>query len=145
LSVEPESGEPRRILSIEEFSMHFLLMCCFDEERWNALPAAQRDDVMQAYGAWIAEASACGKYAGGGKLAETASAACVTAGSGGKPTITDGPFAETKEQLGGYHLLDCADRSEALAFAARIPTLAVGGKVEVRALQHIVPGASSRP
>ena len=119
--------------------MHFLLMCCFDEQRWNDLPQSRRDDVMQAYGAWIGDVTSHGKYVGGGKLADTASAACVTA-KNGKTTITDGPFAETKEQLGGYHIVDCADRDEALALAARIPTLPAGGKVEVRALQHLIPG-----
>ena len=49
--------------------------------------------------------------------------------------ITDGPFAETKEQLGGYHLIQCRDLDEALAIAARIPTLRVGGTVEVRAVE----------
>lgn len=118
--------------------MHFLLMCCFDEQRWNDLPQGRRDEVMHAYGEWIDEAMSQGKYLGGGKLADTASAACVTSANG-KPTVTDGPFAETKEQLGGYHILDCADRDEALALAARIPTLPAGGKIEVRPLQHLIP------
>jgi hypothetical protein len=48
--------------------------------------------------------------------------------------ITDGPFAETKEQLGGYHLLECKSRDEAIATAQRIPTLRAGGTVEVRPL-----------
>jgi hypothetical protein len=52
----------------------------------------------------------------------------------GENVITDGPFAETKEQLGGYHLIECADRDEATSIAARIPTLRVGGTVEVRPL-----------
>jgi hypothetical protein len=50
----------------------------------------------------------------------------------GKPLITDGPFAETKEQLGGYHLIECKDRDEAVSIALRIPTLAAGGSIEVR-------------
>jgi len=49
-------------------------------------------------------------------------------GSGGRK----GPFAETKEQLGGYHLIECKDRDEAVSVALRIPTLAAGGTVEVR-------------
>jgi len=52
--------------------------------------------------------------------------------SGSKRTVIDGPFAETKEQLGGYHLVDCKDLDEALAIAARIPTLPAGGAIEVR-------------
>lgn len=120
--------------------MQFLLMCCFDEQRWNDLPQSRREEVMQAYGAWIGDVTAQGKYLAGGKLVDTRSAACVTA-KNGKTTITDGPFAETKEQLGGYHIVDCADRDEALTLAARIPTLPAGGKIEVRALQHLIPGS----
>jgi hypothetical protein len=52
----------------------------------------------------------------------------------GKPTVIDGPFAETKEQLGGYHLLECKDLDEAIAVAKRIPTIPHGGTVEVRQL-----------
>jgi hypothetical protein len=51
-----------------------------------------------------------------------------------KPVTTDGPFAETKEQLGGGYLVDCKDRDEAVSIALRIPTLGVGGTVEVRPL-----------
>lgn len=119
--------------------MQFLLMCCFDENRWNAIPESQRADLMQAYGAWIARMTESGHYRGGGKLQESSTAASVTVRNG-KPAITDGPFAETKEQLGGYHLLECRDREEALALAAGIPTLPAGGKIEVRPLQHVIPG-----
>ena len=48
--------------------------------------------------------------------------------------MTDGPFAETKEQLGGYHLVECKDFDEAIAIAKRIPTIPFGGTVEVRPL-----------
>ena len=50
----------------------------------------------------------------------------------GKLVCTDGPFAKTKEQLGGYHLVECHDLDEAMAIAARIPTLHAGGAIEVR-------------
>jgi hypothetical protein len=51
-----------------------------------------------------------------------------------KPMLTDGPFAEPKEQLGGFHLIECADRDEAVSIALRILTFAVGGTIEVRPL-----------
>jgi hypothetical protein len=57
--------------------------------------------------------------------------------SGGKRTVIDGPFAETKEQLGGYHLIECSDLNEAMAIAARIPTLPAGGTVEVRCVEKL--------
>ena len=55
--------------------------------------------------------------------------------SNGKTMVTDGPFAETKEQLGGYHLVECENLDEAIAIAKRFPTLPFGGAVEVRALE----------
>jgi len=119
--------------------MQFLLMCCFDENRWNAIPEAQRGELMQAYGGWIDRLTQSGHYLAGGKLEDTSTAASVTVRNG-KPAITDGPFAETKEQLGGYHLLECRDRDEALALAAAIPTLPAGGKIEVRPMHHVIPG-----
>jgi hypothetical protein len=55
----------------------------------------------------------------------------------GKRVHTDGPFAETKEQLGGYHLVECQNLDEAIAIAGRIPTLPAGGAVEVRPVEMI--------
>jgi hypothetical protein len=68
-----------------------------------------------------------------GRLDHSRSAVTVRE-AGGKPLLTDGPFAETKEQLGGFHVIECKDRDEAVASARRIPTLPVGGSIEVRAL-----------
>jgi len=116
--------------------MQYLLMCCFDEKRWEAIPQAQRDVVMREYGEWIESTGKAGHYRAGGKLKPTSSATTVRAPSG-KAAITDGPFAETKEQLGGYHLIECKDLDEALAIARRIPTLRVGGAIEVSPLEHI--------
>ena len=116
--------------------MQYLLMCCFDEKQWDALPQAQRDAVMQEYGEWVQSTEKRGQYLAGGKLQSTASATTVR-GKNGKPVITDGPFAETKEQLGGYHLVECTDLNEALALASRIPTVRVGGTIEVRPVQML--------
>lgn len=115
--------------------MQYLLMCCFDEKQWDAIPKAQRDEVMREYGDWIENTGAAGHYLAGAKLQPTASATTLRSRSG-KPVVTDGPYAETKEQLGGYHLLECRDLDEALAIASRIPTLRVGGTIEVRPLAY---------
>jgi hypothetical protein len=114
--------------------MQYLLMCCFDEKAWNALPSDARDGVMREYGAWIDNATASGHYRAGAKLKPSAASTTVRV-KNGKPVITDGPFAETREQLGGYHVLECGDLDEALALAARVPTLKVGGTIEVRPLE----------
>lgn len=116
--------------------MHFLLFCCFDEAKWAALPASERDRIMDEYGNLIRELRQSGRLLGGAKLDACPSAVAVRRRKG-EPVIVDGPFAETKEQVGGYHLIDCRDREEAVAIALRIPTLAAGGVVEVRPVQHL--------
>jgi hypothetical protein len=113
--------------------MQFLLMCCASEAQWAKLPDSQRDKIMDEYGRLIHELKQSGRLLGGAKLDRAASAVTVRE-KNGKPVLTDGPFAETKEQLGGYHLIECQDRDEALAIARRIPTLPVGGVIEVRPL-----------
>jgi len=114
--------------------MQYLLMCCFDENRWEKIPEAERDGIMQEYGAWVQDISKSGQHVATAKLRPSSTATTVRL-KNGKSVITDGPFAETKEQLGGYHLIQCRDLDEALAIAARIPTLRVGGTVEVRAVE----------
>jgi len=114
--------------------MQYLLLCCFNEERWHKIPEAERDRIMREYGAFQQSLAASGRYLAGAKLG-SAQTATTLREHAGKPVITDGPFAETKEQLGGYHLIDCKDLDEALAIARRIPTLAAGGAVEVRPVE----------
>ena len=116
--------------------MQYLLMCCFDEKRWEAIPESERDSIMRKYGDFIQDTMKSGQYLAGAKLKATSSATTVRA-KNGKPVITDGPFAETKEQLGGYHLIEAKDLDEALAIAARIPTLPAGGAIEVRPLEML--------
>src|SRR5687767_7608275 len=115
--------------------MQYLFMCCFDEKAWERIPETQRDGIMQEYGAWVQSAARSGHYVSGAKLKGIASSTTLRANDG-KPVITDGPFAETREQLGGYHVLECKDLDEALALAGRIPTLAAGGTIEVRPLDY---------
>ena len=114
--------------------MQYLLMCCFDENRWEKIPEAERDGIMREYGTWVQGIASGGQHLATAKLRPSSTAATVRF-KNGKSVITDGPFAETKEQLGGYHLIQCRDLDEALAIAARIPTLRVGGTVEVRAVE----------
>jgi len=111
--------------------MQYLLMCCFDETRWAQMPDAQKDQIMPEYRAFIQSIVQSGHFRAGAKLHPTSMATTVRE-QHGKRITTDGPFAETKEQLGGYHLVECQDLDEALAIAGRIPTLGVGGVIEVR-------------
>jgi len=119
-----------------EITMQYMLMCCFDETGWNNLPDAQKDTIMRDYGDWVQNLVNTGHFRGGAKLHPAQSAKTVRM-KNGKTVITDGPFAETKEQLGGYHLIDCMDLNEAMSIAARIPTLPAGGTVEVRCIAEL--------
>jgi len=73
----------------------------------------------------------------GGAHLQSADTATTVRSSPGQALITDGPFADTKEVLGGYYVLDAADLDEALEFAQRIPAVRLGGAVEVRPLVEI--------
>jgi len=92
---------------------------------------------MEEYRAFEQALVQSGHYCAGAKLKPTSTATSVRM-KNGKPAVTDGPFAETKEQIGGYHLIDCKDLDEAIAIARRIPTLPVGGVIEVRPLEHSI-------
>ncbi|MGH8750644.1 MAG: YciI family protein [Burkholderiales bacterium] len=113
--------------------MRYLLLCCFDEKRWEEIPESQRDGIMREYGGLMESLHKSGQYLAGAKLQSISSATTLRARNG-KLTVTDGPFAETKEHLGGYHLVECKDLDEAIAIAKRIPTIPYGGTVEVRPL-----------
>jgi hypothetical protein len=108
-----------------------MLMCCFDEKAWATLPDGEKARIMREYGVLIQSLVTSGQLRGGGQLRSTSSATTLRMRNG-KAVLTDGPFAETKEQLGGYHLVECHDLDEALSIAARIPTLPAGGAIEVR-------------
>ncbi len=91
---------------------------------------AEQGKIMERYMTFTAKVNEAGVMVAGDPLLETNTATTVRVRDG-KRTNTDGPFAETKEQLGGYYILDCKDLDEALAFAAEIPGASYGS-VEVR-------------
>jgi hypothetical protein len=98
----------------------------------EALGADEYEAVNAEYWA-LREDSRC---LGGAHLQPGESATTVSYG-GDRPLITDGPFAETKEVLGGYYVLAASDLDEALEFAGRIPAVRLGGSVEVRPLVEV--------
>ena len=77
--------------------MRYLLLCCFDEKQWNAIPDSQRDGIMRQYGEWIQSLDQSGQHLASGKLQSSLTATTVR-GRNGKAVVTDGPYAETKEQ-----------------------------------------------
>jgi hypothetical protein len=94
----------------------------------NGAPPEQ--DVMERYGAFTKDVQDSGKLVTADRLQPAAAATTVRIRNG-ETHVTDGPFAETKEQLGGYYVLECENIDEALAYAAKIPA-AENGSIEVR-------------
>ncbi|MDE3137826.1 MAG: YciI family protein [Acidobacteriota bacterium] len=97
-------------------------------------------EVAAGHHAVMQEAAAKGILEGAEPLKPTSTATTVRM-QNGKPLIIDGPFAETKEQLAGYYILDCQDLDEAIAWACKIPTECKGreGCIEIRPLLPIPP------
>jgi hypothetical protein len=110
--------------------MRYLLTIYGDESGWNDVTPEQSQGIMDAYNAFGRAAQDAGVLLGGEGLQPTSTATTVRV-RGDETVTTDGPFAETREQLGGYYLLDCKDLDEAIGWAARIPG-AQQGCVEVR-------------
>jgi hypothetical protein len=114
--------------------MQYLLMCCANEKGWENLAEGERSAVMEDYGRFVQSIVTSGHHRATLKLRPTATSTTLRQ-KDGRLVSTDGPFAETKEQLGGVHLIEAKDLDEALAIAARIPTLRAGGAVEVRPVE----------
>jgi hypothetical protein len=110
--------------------MRYLLMICTDEVAYAALSPEEAQTSFAGYVAFQEEAASRGALLGGERLRPTDTATTVEVRNG-EVLTSDGPFAETKEQVGGYYLLDCKDLDEAIELAAKLPA-AQHGKVEVR-------------
>jgi hypothetical protein len=110
--------------------MKYLLTVYGSEQAMMALSKESMDQALAAYGAYREALTKAGVLAGFNRLRPTKTASTVRV-SDGKTQVLDGPYAETKEQLGGYFLLDVPDLDAALAWAARCPG-ASHGAVEVR-------------
>ena len=106
-------------------------------EAWDKMSVAERQEIYRGQKQLSEELTANGKLLGGSPLHPTSSASSVRVRDG-KRLFTDGPFAETREQLGGYKLLDVKDQDEALDIAARCP-VARAGTVEVRPVREGPP------
>jgi hypothetical protein len=110
--------------------MQYLLLIYSSESEFGALPDAEISEMMAEYGAFTQSIIASGAFKAGDRL-EPASTATTVRIRNGKTTMTDGPYAETREQLGGYYMIEAKDLDEATAIAARIPG-ARYGSIEVR-------------
>jgi len=110
--------------------MQYLMLLYHSEAEGAKIPPAEMAVWYQKYGKFTEEIQKSGNYVGGNPLKPTNTATTVRVRDG-KRVVTDGPFAETKEQLGGYYLVEAKDLDEAISIAARIPG-AHYGSVEVR-------------
>jgi hypothetical protein len=110
--------------------MKYLLTIYADESRYATMTPDDSARLMADYGAFGQEAQEAGVLLGGEGLQPTATATTVRVREG-EALFTDGPFAETREQLGGYYVLECGDLDEAARWAAKIPDARTGA-VEVR-------------
>jgi hypothetical protein len=107
-----------------------MLLIYHDEKAWDQLTEPERQKVYSEYRQLIEEIKSAGQHLAGSQLHGTSTATSVRVREG-KQFTTDGPFAETKEQLGGYFLIEAGNLDEAIAVAARVPS-ARNGTIEVR-------------
>jgi hypothetical protein len=110
--------------------MQYVLLIYEEEKKWAKMTDADRGQLMGEYGKLTEDMKAKKQWVDGAPLQPVSSATSVRVRDG-KRLVTDGPFAETKEQLGGFYLVEAKDLDEALGLAARIPS-ARGGTIEVR-------------
>jgi hypothetical protein len=113
----------------------YLVLIYGDEQKWDEETAQQQEEKGRGHAAFVAKAGA--GVLGGHELQASDTATTLRSGPAGRPTVTDGPFLETKEALGGYYLLEAADLDQAIALAGLLPELAAGhGGVEIRPVQE---------
>ena len=110
--------------------MKYMLLIYQDEQSWNSRTEDERQRTYAEYRQLIEELKSSGQYLFGDQLQSTATAQGVRVRNG-KQFITDGPFAETREQVGGFFMIEANDADEANRIAARIPS-ARTGTIEVR-------------
>ena len=115
--------------------MQYMLLIYDNENLWAEMPDGQKQSIMQDYFKFTDDIVQSGHFKAGDPLEPTHTATSVRMRDG-KTLTTDGPFAETKEQLGGYYLVEAENLDEAISIAARIPSATVG-TIEVRPIMRI--------
>ncbi|MEP6569918.1 MAG: YciI family protein [Acidobacteriota bacterium] len=110
--------------------MKYMLLIYHDQQIWNKLSEIERQQIYLEFRQLISELQAEGKYLVGDQLQPTGVASSVRVRNG-KQMVTDGPFAETREQLGGFFMIEAKDADEAKQIAGRIPSARMG-TIEVR-------------
>lgn len=116
--------------------MKYMLLTYLDEKAWMNLGEAEQQRMMGECKPHLEQLLASKKFLGGAPLEPTSTAATVRVRDG-KPLVTDGPFAETREQLGGYALIEARDQDEAIRIAAGFLGTSSPSTIEVRAVAEV--------
>jgi len=120
--------------------MKYMLLICDEEKAWDKLSEAERKQMYGEYGQFTQQIKSSGHHLASAQLQPTSTATSVRVRDG-KRLVTDGPFAETREQLGGYYLIDARDLDDAIAIAGRIPSARLG-TIEIRPLVEVAAPAT---
>ena len=115
--------------------MQYALLIYDNEKAWATMSDEERNALYGEYFAYTNDLRASGAYVDGNPLQPTADATTVRVRNG-ESVVTDGPFAETKEQLGGYYIVETSSVDEALQWAAKIPGARIGS-IEVRPVMPV--------
>jgi len=109
----------------------YLILIYGDERQWAAMPASERERLGEAHRAFAEAAGPA--LLDGHELEPASTATTLRADASGRPLVTDGPFMETKEAMGGYYLVEAADVAEVIALAGRLREVSAGHSgVEIR-------------
>jgi hypothetical protein len=127
-------------IELLEDAMKYLCLIYDNEKAWETMPKEEAGAIFSEYEAFTKDIQNSGHYIGGNPLQPTPTATTVRVRQG-KVSTTDGPFAETKEQLGGYYLVEAKDLNEAIKLAARIPSVRTGS-IEVRPIMDMTKSAA---
>jgi hypothetical protein len=114
--------------------MKYMLTIFADESGWEDVTPEQMQEGMEMWSQFGRDLNEAGAFIAGEGLQESSTATTVKHQPGGDRLVTDGPFAEAKEQLGGFYLVECENLDEALEWAKKIP-VSEGGSIEVRPVQ----------
>ncbi len=116
--------------------MKYMFLTYLDEKAWAALGEAEQQRLMGENMPHVKQLLGSGKFLGGAPLHPTSTATTVTLRDG-KPLVTDGPFAETREQLGGYGLIEARDLDEAIRIAGGFLGTLSRSKIEIRPVVEV--------
>ena len=122
--------------------MKYLCLIYENEKAWETMPPAESEAIMNEYFTFTETIRQNGKLLAGEALQPTATATTVRVRNG-KVSTTDGPFAETKEQLGGFYMIEAQDLNDAIQVAAKIPSARLG-TIEVRPIVDFSAEAAKR-